>query len=855
MDLSKYSFHCQKIFHKGLQFAKSYGHSELEIEHISLAFVLLETETDTVSVQNKSMLAKKLELHLESIPKLFTSVQVDFSIRLDRLLDIAEKKAGDKPVEIDLLWDLLKEHSHVLRKAVHECEKDRNQSKKSASKKGENNPKQEKNEGEKQQKVLSKYTVDLTALAERGLLDPVIGRDTEARRVLEILGRKKKNNPVLIGEAGVGKTAIAEALAIKTTENEVSQNLRNMRILSLDMGILLAGAKYRGEFEERLKELLKAIKELGNRIILFIDELHLIMGAGQSDGSPDAANMMKPALARGEIRCLGATTFDEYRKKIEKDPAMARRFQPVHVLEPSKEDAIAILRGLKSSYEIHHGVKIHDQAILSAVELSIRYISDRKLPDKSIDILDEACSCLRLQIDSLPVPLDKLQSQIRNLHMQKNVLLKDKTAQEELKKIQIKLELSHENYNKIEYIWKKHQKCLERIRKNEKQKQEAEHLLKDAQNRGDFAFAVKLQNDEIGQLNIEINKLTGMVKKTQEKHPWLRRVVGHIEVAEVIARMVNIPIIKLMQQDLSKGGLNKKLEADLGSRVFGQDEAISLLAKAVCRAWTGVSDPDKPLGTFLFLGSTGVGKTEAAKALAHEVFFDVNRMIRIDMSEYMELQNVSRLIGSPPGYVGYGEGGQLTEPIRRSPYSVVLLDEIEKAHPKVLDLLLQVFDEGRLTDSEGRQVSFLNTIIIMTSNIVLEPSTKEDLMEKDEEIRLSLAKFIRPELVNRIDEVVQFKSLGKLHYFEMLKVFIAQLNTRLRKKHIIASISKEISSYLVELALSGNFGGRALRRMFQSYIVDSLAQKISEEGYPKTPESWDLRRSSSRQRIWVKNLR
>lgn len=846
MDVSRYNFTCQKALHQGLQYAKSYGHLMLEVEHIALA--LLRGEALSLG-QKQPVLEQALVHFLSKDKKIFGDIQIKFGLRLDKALDEAEALQKNETIDEELLWSCLIKQSSLIKTILESQSEEAIQKPASSAKqddgfkplsqepdKNQNIKEDTKNQdesksiSEKHQKILSDYTVDLTAMAERAEMDPVIGRDQETRRVIEILGRKKKNNPILIGEPGVGKTAVAEMLAQRIVDKRVPEPMRGKRVLSLDLTALIAGAKFRGEFEERLKNLIAAIKSHKGNIILFIDEIHMLVGAGSAEGTSDAANMLKPALARGELQCLGATTLDEFRTYIEKDPALERRFQPVMVSEPTGPLALSILRGLKGRYEVHHGVQINDDALSAAVDLSIRYLPARRLPDKAIDLIDEACSRLRMQIDSMPVVLDQLRSQIDHLEIEKKSLLQDEHATESLEKIEKDLIGVRDRYKETESIWRGHQKQLEDLRKLESKKQELESLFEHAKTEGNFDLAARLQYDELPKLKEQLGSIHSHLEKLQEEHAWLRQVVGDIEIADVIGTWTGVPVQKVLKQD-SQNLLH--LEDKFSKRVFGQDKATRLLAKAVRRARVGVSDPNRPLGVFLFLGPTGVGKTETAKTLAEEVFGDENKMVRLDMSEYMEQHSVARLIGSPPGYVGYGEGGELTEPIRRTPYAVVLLDEIEKSNKRVLDILLQTFDDGRLTDSTGRVVDFKNTIIIMTSNLLvndddfdIDAVDESDDQAYDDHVRRALAKKLRPEFVGRIDEVVMFKRLGQVHFEYLLNKLLEQLNKRIHEHGMRVQLGEHLMQHLVLGASQGNSGGRALRRTFQSVVVDAVSDRL-----------------------------
>ncbi len=846
MDVSRYGFLCQKALHQGLQYARSFGHRFLEIEHI--AIVLLRSETLLLPKNGNARLQHELQKHLSKFRRIYGEIKIEFGIRLDKALDEAETKAGKELVDEKLLWECFANHSDVIKKFLKDEEnfsvreeppRSPRVSKATEASESKAEP-LKKAKGEKKEatpshfqipdnlaEVLEKYTMDLTALAERGELDPVVGRDFETRRVIEILGRKKKNNPILIGEPGVGKTAVAEALALKIAEGLVPQPMKGKRILSLDLSGLIAGARFRGEFEERMKTLLKAIQACGGSVILFIDEIHMLVGAGSAEGSADAANMLKPALARGELRCLGATTLDEFRNYIEKDPALERRFQPVHVEEPSRSATLAILRGIKGKYEVHHGVQINDDALVACADLSIRYLTSRNLPDKAIDLLDEACSRLRIQIDSLPTVMDNLNSQINQLEIEKNAINKaDLTAAKELSAISLKLQEARKEYQKHEKIWTHHKSLLENLRKIEGKKQELDSLFENTKQKGDFEFAAKLQFVELPKALSESESIKKELKKMQDEHSWLRQIVGAPEAAEVVALLTGVPVQSLLK-DESEALVS--MESHMKQRVFGQDEALSKVSRAVRRARVGISDPNRPIGVFLFCGPTGVGKTETVKALAEELFNDANKMVRIDMSEYMEQHNIARLIGSPPGYVGYGEGGELTEAVRRNPYTVVLFDEIEKAHPRVLDLLLQAFDDGRLTDGKGRLVNFRNTLMVMTSNIPIESKEGASRDEVEEDARTQLSRVLRPELVGRIDEVVLFKTLGQVHFDSLLQRLLIELNKRLTKDDFRVLLGPVLQKQLREKSHIHQFGGRALRRSFQNLVIDPVSDRLLSE--------------------------
>ncbi len=690
---------------------------------------------------------------------------------------------------------------------------------------------------ENKYKVLEKYGRDLTDLARKGKLDPVIGRDEEIRRTMQILTRRTKNNPILIGEAGVGKTAIVEGLAQRIVAGDVPETLKDKTIFQLDLGALVAGAKFRGEFEDRLKAVIEEIKKSEGRIILFIDEIHTVVGAGATEGSLDASNMLKPALARGELRTIGATTIDEYRKYIEKDAALQRRFQPVFVKEPSVEETIAILRGLKEKYEVHHGVKIKDSALVAAAKLSARYITDRFLPDKAIDLIDEAASLLRMQIDSMPVELDELKRKIRMLEMEKKALEREKSdpqTAERLKSIEKELADLKEKDAALTAKWKQEKEAINEIRQIKKQIDDLKTKAKLAERSGDLDEAAKILYGEIPTLQKKLDEANKRLAELQKENPLLKEEVGEEEIAEIVSKWTGIPVSKMLESEREK---LLHLEDELKKRVVGQDQAITAVANAIRRARAGLSDPNRPLGSFIFLGPTGVGKTELAKALAEFLFDTEKALIRIDMSEYMEKFSVSRLIGAPPGYVGYEQGGQLTEAVRRHPYSVVLLDEIEKAHPDVFNILLQVLDDGRLTDSKGRTVDFRNTIIIMTSNIgsryITEinaiPGTREYMTQYErvvERVQEEMRHVFRPEFLNRIDEVIVFNPLGMEQLKKIVDILLGYTQRKLQDKGITLKVSEEVKTFLANKGFDPIYGARPLRRTIQKYLENPLAEFI-----------------------------
>ena len=679
--------------------------------------------------------------------------------------------------------------------------------------------------------VLTKYGQELVGLAKQNKLDPVIGRDSEIRNVIRILSRKTKNNPVLIGEPGVGKTAIAEGLALRIVAGDVPDSLKDRKVFSLDMGALVAGAKYRGEFEERLKAVLNEIKNSNGQILLFIDELHTIVGAGKSDGAMDAGNLLKPMLARGELHCIGATTLNEYRQYIEKDPALERRFQPVMVDEPSVEDTISILRGLKERYEVFHGVKIHDNALISAAVLSNRYITDRFLPDKAIDLIDEACATIRTEMDSMPTELDVISRKIVQLEIEEAALKKesDNISQEHLEEIQKELSELRDKFASMKAKWENEKNDISAVQKLREEIEQIGGEIDRAEREYDLNKAAELKYGKLPQLQKELTALEQKAEHDMEGGKLLRDKVTEDEIASIVCRWTGIPVAKLMEGEKEK---ILGLEGLLHKRVIGQDEAVTKVSEAILRSRAGIQAPDRPIGSFLFLGPTGVGKTELAKALSEILFDDEKNIVRIDMSEYMEKFSVSRLIGAPPGYVGYDEGGQLTEAVRRKPYSVVLFDEIEKAHPDVFNILLQVLDDGRITDSQGRTIDFKNTIIILTSNLgspfILDGIGEDGEITEEarEKVEGLLKKQFRPEFLNRLDEIIFYKPLAKSEIMNIVDLMLADVQKRLEDKHIRINISDSAKNYIVDCGYDPNFGARPLRRFIQRKVETLIAKKI-----------------------------